>query len=39
MTDAHQTLLNLLRVEALEVDLFRGAGQGVRHRRAFLVAK
>ncbi|MBY5932568.1 acyl-CoA thioesterase II [Tateyamaria omphalii] len=28
MTDAHQTLLDLLAVERLEVDLFRGTGQG-----------
>ncbi len=28
MTDAHDTLLDLLRVEPLEVDLFRGTGQG-----------
>lgn len=28
MTDAHDTLLDLLRVESLEVDLFRGQGQG-----------
>ena len=28
MSDAHQTLLDLLSVEPLEVDLFRGAGQG-----------
>ncbi|WP_299041856.1 acyl-CoA thioesterase II [uncultured Tateyamaria sp.] len=28
MTDAHQTLLDLLAVERLEVDMFRGTGQG-----------
>ena len=28
MDDAHQTLLDLLAVERLEVDLFRGTGQG-----------
>ncbi|MEO0400982.1 MAG: acyl-CoA thioesterase II [Pseudomonadota bacterium] len=28
MNDAHQTLLDLLAVERLEVDLFRGTGQG-----------
>ncbi|MEL6449867.1 MAG: acyl-CoA thioesterase II [Pseudomonadota bacterium] len=28
MSDAHDTLMNLLAVEALEVDLFRGTGQG-----------
>jgi len=28
MTDAHQTLLDLLQLEPLEVDLFRGTGQG-----------
>ena len=28
MSDAHETLLNLLQVEPLEVDLFRGTGQG-----------
>ena len=28
MTAAHLTLLNLLAVERLEVDLFRGSGQG-----------
>ena len=28
MNDAHQTLLDLLAVEPLEVDLFRGTGQG-----------
>lgn len=28
MTDAHDTLLDLLRVEPIEVDLFRGQGQG-----------
>ncbi len=28
MTDAHDTLLDLLRVEPVEVDLFRGQGQG-----------
>ncbi|MEM6374115.1 MAG: acyl-CoA thioesterase II [Pseudomonadota bacterium] len=28
MTDAHQTLLDLLAVERLEVDLFRGTGEG-----------
>ena len=28
MTQTHQTLLNLLQVEPLEVDLFRGTGQG-----------
>ncbi|WP_028956542.1 acyl-CoA thioesterase II [Sulfitobacter sp. 20_GPM-1509m] len=28
MTDAQETLLNLLEIEQLEVDLFRGTGQG-----------
>ncbi|MCR8826547.1 acyl-CoA thioesterase [Pseudosulfitobacter koreensis] len=28
MTDAHETLLKLLEIEQLEVDLFRGTGQG-----------
>ena len=28
MSDAHQTLMDLLAVERLEVDLFRGTGQG-----------
>lgn len=28
MTDAHQTLLDLLQLEPLEIDLFRGTGQG-----------
>ncbi|MEQ3709928.1 MAG: acyl-CoA thioesterase II [Tateyamaria sp.] len=28
MSEAHETLLNLLQVEPLEVDLFRGTGQG-----------
>ena len=28
MSDTHQTLLDLLALEPLEVDLFRGTGQG-----------
>lgn len=30
MTDAVETLLDLLDIERLEVDLFRGVGAGVR---------
>ncbi|MEM6374343.1 MAG: acyl-CoA thioesterase II, partial [Pseudomonadota bacterium] len=28
MSDTHQILLDLLSLEALEVDMFRGTGQG-----------
>ena len=39
MNDAHQTLLDLLAVEPLEVDLFRGTGKAVNPRPEFLAAK